>query len=45
MTQKRFFASKGEAGIGPWLSQVYGFVERSSGAVKVESAPGQGGSF
>ena len=40
-----FFTTKGEKGSGLGLSQVYGFVERSHGAVKVYSEPGQGTEF
>lgn len=40
-----FFTTKGEAGTGLGLSQVYGFAERSGGAVKVESTLGQGSCF
>jgi len=40
-----FFTTKGNAGTGLGLSQVYGFVERSGGAVKVESTLAQGSSF
>jgi len=37
-----FFSTKGNKGTGLGLSQVYGFVERSSGAIKVYSEPGHG---
>jgi len=37
-----FYTTKGEQGTGLGLSQVYGFIERSKGAIEVSSAPGQG---
>ncbi|OUS02805.1 hypothetical protein A9Q90_08945 [Gammaproteobacteria bacterium 54_18_T64] len=37
-----FFSTKGELGTGLGLSQVYGFIERSKGSIKVESEPGHG---
>ncbi len=37
-----FFSTKGDTGTGLGLSQVYGFVERSSGIIKVYSEPEQG---
>ncbi len=40
-----FYTSKGEQGTGLGLSQVYGFVERSGGAIKVYSEPGHGSRF
>ena len=40
-----FYTTKGEKGTGLGLSQVYGFVNRSHGAVKVRSEPGSGSSF
>ncbi len=40
-----FFSTKGEQGSGLGLSQVYGFAQRSSGAVGVESNLEQGSQF
>jgi PAS domain S-box-containing protein len=40
-----FFSTKGERGTGLGLSQVYGFVERSGGAIKIYTEPGQGTRF
>ena len=40
-----FFSTKGEKGTGLGLSQVYGFIKRSHGAVKVYSEPGFGTCF
>ena len=40
-----FFSTKGDKGNGLGLSQVYGFVNRSMGSVKVESEPGVGSCF
>lgn len=40
-----FYSTKGEKGTGLGLSQVYGFAERSGGAIKVYSEPGQGSRF
>ncbi len=40
-----FFTSKGELGTGLGLSLVYGFVERSKGAIKVNSQLSQGTRF
>lgn len=40
-----FYSTKGENGTGLGLSQVYGFVERSGGAIKVYSEPGHGTRF
>ncbi|HFD32205.1 MAG TPA: response regulator [Gammaproteobacteria bacterium] len=40
-----FFTTKGEKGTGLGLSQVYGFVERSKGTIKVYSDLGHGSRF
>lgn len=40
-----FYSTKGELGTGLGLSQVYGFVERSGGMIKVYSEPGRGSRF
>jgi len=40
-----FYSTKGDRGTGLGLSQVYGFVERSGGAIKVYSEVGQGSHF
>lgn len=40
-----FFSTKGESGSGLGLSQVYGFVQRSKGAIRVDSKPGKGSQF
>ena len=40
-----FYSTKGEQGSGLGLSQVYGFVQRSGGVIKVDSEPGQGTQF
>ena len=37
-----FYSTKGDQGTGLGLSQVYGFVERSEGAISVHSEPEQG---
>lgn len=48
-TQERifdpFYSTKGEFGTGLGLSQVYGFIERSNGAIKVYSEQNQGTRF
>jgi PAS domain S-box-containing protein len=45
-TQRRclepFFTTKGERGTGLGLAMVYGMVQRHSGEVEIESAPGKG---
>lgn len=40
-----FFSTKGKEGTGLGLSQVYGFMHRNLGTIKVESVPGQGSCF
>jgi hemerythrin-like metal-binding protein/PAS domain S-box-containing protein len=40
-----FFTTKGSKGTGLGLSQVYGFVERSGGGIKVYSVVGEGTQF
>lgn len=40
-----FFTTKKDAGNGLGLSQVYGFMKRSLGAISVDSSPGQGAVF
>jgi len=40
-----FYSTKGDKGTGLGLSQVYGFVKRSGGTIKVYSEPGQGTRF
>ncbi len=40
-----FFSTKGERGSGLGLSQVYGFVQRSGGVIKVRSEPAKGSCF
>ncbi|HFD32353.1 MAG TPA: response regulator [Gammaproteobacteria bacterium] len=40
-----FYTTKGKLGTGLGLSQVYGFVERSHGKIKVYSEPGHGSRF
>ena len=37
-----FFTTKGEAGTGLGLSQVYGFMQQLGGSMLIESAPGRG---
>lgn len=40
-----FYSTKGEQGTGLGLSQVYGFIQRSNGSIKVYSEPGHGTRF
>jgi len=40
-----FYTTKGEKGSGLGLSQVYGFVDRCAGSIKVVSEPGRGTQF
>ena len=40
-----FYSTKGDAGTGLGLSQVYGFSQRSHGTISVESKPGKGTLF
>ncbi len=40
-----FYSTKGEQGTGLGLSQVYGFVDRSAGAISVYSEEGRGSRF
>ncbi|MCK4743641.1 MAG: response regulator [Sulfuriflexus sp.] len=40
-----FFSTKGEAGTGLGLSQVYGFVQRTNGSIEVESVSNKGTVF
>lgn len=37
-----FFSTKGDAGTGLGLAQVYGFMQQIGGALEIESAPGRG---
>jgi signal transduction histidine kinase len=37
-----FYTTKGEAGTGLGLSQVYGFMQQLGGSVMLESSPGAG---
>ena len=37
-----FYSTKGEGGTGLGLWQVYGFMHRLGGTVRIDSAPGKG---
>jgi len=37
-----FFTTKGEAGTGLGLAQVYGFLQQIGGSLEIDSAPGKG---
>ncbi|HEU5177936.1 MAG TPA: ATP-binding protein [Burkholderiales bacterium] len=37
-----FFTTKGDAGTGLGLSQVYGFMQQVDGGIRIDSAPGRG---
>jgi signal transduction histidine kinase len=37
-----FYTTKGEAGTGLGLSQVYGFMRQVNGEMTIDSAPGKG---
>lgn len=40
-----FYTTKGKSGTGLGMTQVYGFMQRSHGAITVDSSPGKGSSF